>query len=620
MKIAVLVGGIAYEAQRRLLEGIVKYAEKENIKVFVFTCNGDIYRQSEYGIGEFQILFLPELTQYDGIIFARDTIQNEQFAAEIAQRIVDSGTPAISIENHIPEMPVFYVDNREAMRNIVDHLIEVHGVQDICYLSGPKQNPESVERLNGVMDAVKEHGLTFDEDKIQYGDFWIDSGKVLVEHLMESAKKLPDAVICANDDMALGVYLELCRHGVRVGKDILLTGFDHTSDASNLTPKITTVEKPQEQIGYEACKALAEGKQIASRKFKVKCYYEGSCGCQERKMRNLSEVQLKNVSHKLEIVNMAETNKNMISDLNDCDNMPEFCECLKNYIAQLDFSFAYLCLCENNIAEDNIEYNYKIKEKYSEKVYIPVAYENGDFTEYPYFESKELLPGECMNKIGSRMCIVAPVHFRRNCLGYLVMCGSELPYNSTQFQIWLMNISNALENMRKQGELKRLVRKLKDVWMLDSLTQIYNRAGFFHFADKLLKECKQHGAPVGMLFADINKLKHVNDGYGHEEGDFYIKTVADHMKKLKNEGQLLMRYGGDEFVILGEFEQGNEFSELIDKLNPMLEECRRQKGKAYEMSVSIGFQSVSITQDFQLDQLMKQADQQMYNMKKKKGR
>ncbi len=44
-----------------------------------------------------------------------------------------------------------------------------------------------------------------------------------------------------------------------------------------------------------------------------------------------------------------------------------------------------------------------------------------------------------------------------------------------------------------------------------------------------------------------------------------------------------------------------------------------QKGKAYEMSVSIGFQSVSITQDFQLDQLMEQADQEMYNMKKKKG-
>lgn len=619
MKIAVLVGGIAYEAQSRLLDGIRKYADEENINIFVFTCNGDIYRQSEYGVGEFQILFLPDLAQYDGIIFARDTIQNEQVAAEITQRILDSGTPVISIENHIPGMPVFYVDNREAMRDIVTHLIDVHRVCDICYLSGPEQNPESIERLKGVVDAVKEHGLTLGADKIHYGDFWIDSGKKLAEQLTESCEKLPDALICANDDMALGAYLEFCSRGVQVGKDILITGFDHISDASNLTPKITTVEKPQAQIGYEACKALAQEKQITDRKFKVKCYYRGSCGCQECITRNLSEVQLKNVSHKLEMINMAEINKNMVSDLNDCDNMREFYECLKEYIAQLDFSFVYLCLCEDSVSEDTIEYDYQIREDYSEKIYIPVAYENGIFTEYSYFGCKELLPSECMEKLENRMCIVAPVHFRRNCLGYLVMCGSELPYNSTQFQVWLMNISNALESMRKQGELKRLVKKLKDVWMLDSLTQIYNRAGFFHFADKFLKECKLHNTQIGMLFVDINKLKRVNDGYGHEEGDFYIKSVADYMKKLKSEGQLLMRYGGDEFVVLGSYTRGDEFKGLTEKLNPMLEECRRQNEKDYEMSVSIGFQSVSITQDFKLDQLMRQADQEMYNMKKEKG-
>ncbi|MDE7239845.1 MAG: substrate-binding domain-containing protein, partial [Lachnospiraceae bacterium] len=206
MKIAVLVGGIAYETQRRLLEGVMKYAEENNIRIFVFTCNGDIYRQSEYGIGEFQILFLPDLTQYDGIIFARDTIQNEQFAEEITRRILESGTPTVSIENHIPGMSVFHVDNREAMRDMVSHLIEMHGVRDICYLSGPEQNPESIERLKGAMEAAEEHGLTIGKDQIHYGDFWIDSGKQLAGQLAESGKKLPDALVCANDDMALGAY------------------------------------------------------------------------------------------------------------------------------------------------------------------------------------------------------------------------------------------------------------------------------------------------------------------------------------------------------------------------------------------------------------------------------
>ncbi|MCM1086960.1 MAG: GGDEF domain-containing protein [Muribaculaceae bacterium] len=628
MKIAVLVGGIAYETQRRLLEGITQYAEEKNISIFVFTCNGDIYKQSEYGMGEFQIFHLPDLNRYDGIIFARDTIQSEQFAADITKRIEESGVPAVSIENDIPGMPVYYVDNREAMRDMVTHVIEMHGAKDICYLSGPKQNPESAERLKGAQDAIEAHGLKLPKERLFYGNYWIDSGKELVDTLMKQAeeqeKMLPDAIVCANDDMALGAYIELNERGVEVGKEMILTGYDHTSDATNLSPKITTVEKPQAQIGYEACKSLVEhagetriGKQIESRKFKVKHFYRGSCGCQDHKKRKLSKVQLKNLQQKLEIFNIAEINKNMVSDLNDCDNQQDFYECLKEYIAQLDFSFLYLCLCEDKDAEDKTEYSYQIHENYSEQIYIPVAYEEGVFTQYPYFACKDLLPQECMDKIGSQLCIVAPVHFRKNCLGYLVMCGSGLPFNSTQFQMWLMNISNALENIRKQTELKRLVKKLNSVWMLDSLTQIYNRAGFFHFADKLLKECKKHETPIGMLFVDINKLKRVNDGFGHEEGDFYIKTVADYLKKLKNDGQLLMRYGGDEFVVLGEFVTGEEFKNLLEKLNPELALCRQQHQKPYEMSVSIGFQSVSMTQDFQLDELMKQADQEMYTMKKK---
>ena len=559
MKIAVLIGGIAYEIQKLLLEGIMKYAEEKKISIDVFTCNGDNYKQSEYGIGEFQIYSLPDLTRYDGIIFARNTIQNEQYAHELTQRVLRAQKPVVSIENHIEGTSAFYVDNREAMRELVTHLIEVHGAHDFCFLSGPKQNPESTERLKGVMDAIKEHGLTLQNQNIYYGNYWMDSGRKLIRSFMESGRKLPEAIVCANDDMALGVYSELCRNNIKVGEDVLVTGFDHASDAAHLMPAVTTIEKPQMQIGYEACRNLAENKLIKERKFKVKCCFRGSCGCKEYGKRNLSELQLWNVEQKLEAVSMAETNKNMVSDLNDCDNLKDFCDCLRKYIEQLDLSFVYLCLCEEVRSEDKTEYDYRITEDYSERVYIPIAYEKGKFTAYSYFQCKELLPEECREKIGGEVCIISPLHFRRNCLGYLVMCGSELPFNNVQFQNWSMNISNALENIRKQSEFKRLLKKLNNVWMLDNLTQIYNRSGFFHFSQSILDECMKQKNPVGMLFVDINKLKFVNDNYGHEEGDFYIRAVADNLKQLIKKEQLLMRYGGDEFVVLGKCERGDEF-------------------------------------------------------------
>lgn len=252
MRIAVLIGGIAYEVQKRLLDGVMKYAEEQKITIYVFTCNGDMHRQSEYGAGEFQIYSLPELARYDGVIFAKDTIQSEQCSDEIT---------------------------------------------------------ESSERLSGMLDAIKEHGLDMPSENIYYGNYWVDSGEAFVTFLAERRKTMPEAIICANDDMAFGVYMELLKRGMEPGKDILLSGFDHISDAADLTPAITTVEKPQMQIGYEACKKLAEENIPENRKFRVKYCYKGSCGCKEYRKRGLAEVQLRNAKQRLAAINLAENNK-----------------------------------------------------------------------------------------------------------------------------------------------------------------------------------------------------------------------------------------------------------------------------------------------------------------------
>lgn len=78
---------------------------------------------------------------------------------------------AVSIESEVCGMPVYRVDNREAMREMVSHLIEVHGVKDIRYLSGPKANRESAERLEGAKEAFEDHGLALKETDIFYGDY-----------------------------------------------------------------------------------------------------------------------------------------------------------------------------------------------------------------------------------------------------------------------------------------------------------------------------------------------------------------------------------------------------------------------------------------------------------------
>ena len=616
MKIAILIGGIAYEVQRRFLEGIMEYARKKDISIFVFTCNGDIYGQSEYGIGEYNIYHLPDLRSFDGIIYAKNTIQNEEIGNELTEIIRCSGTPVISIESEIEGMARFYVDNKKAIARMVSHLIKKHKVQRICYLSGPRQNTESRERLWGVKEGLEQQGIVLKEEDIHYGDYWVESGRRLIRHIMEEKKEIPEAIICANDDMAIGVYLELRKYDIRVGEDILLTGFDHTSDTDNLYPAITTIEKPQFEMGYEACKTLAEGRDIKDREFPVSCCYRGSCGCHEPKKKQLGDVQVKDIEKRLGMISMSEITRNMASDLNDHDNLNDFFECLKQYISKTDFTFFYLCLCEEPKGNHDMEYNYEIREDYTSRIYIPVAYENGDFQKYGYFDKRSLLPEECMKRSVENTYMVMPLHFRKNCLGYCIMAGSDWPIRSTQFPNWIMNISNALENIRKQSALKRLVSRLNDMWVLDTMTKLFNRAGFFKFADKIKEECIREEKPIRILFLDINKLKCVNDNYGHEEGDFYITTVASCLKRLKRHGEIIMRYGGDEFVVLGKGGRENYLEEYQELLNKELEKVSIEKQKPYEMSVSVGFYSVTVDGNFRLDTLIETADKEMYKKKR----
>jgi diguanylate cyclase (GGDEF)-like protein len=644
MKIAVLIGGIAYEAQRRFLEGIMSYAKDKAIQIFVFTCNGDFYQNSDYGVGEYNIFNLPELSSFDGIIYSKNTIQSEKMGAALTERIQKSGVNAISIEVKLPGMPRYYVDNQKAMAKMITHLVKKHHIKTLYYLSGPAQNHESMERLKGVQISAAKNGISLDEEHIYYGDYWVESGKDMIRQMLKQGKIVmpnhPTAIVCANDDMAVGVYMELADHNIPVGKDILLTGFDHTSDSDNLTPAITTIEKPQFQMGYEACKALtekmkpkgqehtvkSEEQKSLSRsdavpskagEFMVRCYFRGSCGCRENSRKSLSDIQLQDAKRRTAMMSMSERTKNMASDLNDDDNLQDFCQSLQQHIVNTDFTSFYLCLCEELEQNLSMEMIDTTRETYTDNMIIPLAYEHNRFTEYSAFDRRLLLPLAIMNGKEGDTFIVMPLHFRKNCLGYCVFSGSDWPMRSTQFQNWVMNIGSALENIRKQTALKTLINRLNDMWVMDTLTGVFNRAGFFRFADKIQAKCKEEDTPIGIIFIDIDKLKTVNDTYGHEEGDFYIKTVAEQLKIHKNPDEIIMRYGGDEFVVLGQVNPQNEHYNYSLTINTALEQCRQTHQKPYEMSVSTGITSVKIGDDFRLDILIENADKAMYQEKRK---
>ena len=184
--------------------------------------------------------------------------------------------------------------------------------------------------------------------------------------------------------------------------------------------------------------------------------------------------------------------------------------------------------------------------------------------------------------------------------------------------MWMINISIGLENIRKLMLLRAAVARLNKVWAYDMLTNLYNRAGFFHAAVPLLELLRARGAEAFVIFMDLDGLKVINDTCGHEMGDMLIRTMAQIVRESIREDELAMRYGGDEFVIVGE-QSDRRLEELTDQIHMRMDEWNRAENEI-TVSASIGGTHFVVESIGSLEMHIEQADKRMYQKKQEKKR
>jgi DNA-binding LacI/PurR family transcriptional regulator len=130
--------------------------------------------------------------------------------------------PRVCLGVEIPGVSSLLMDNEVGMYTAVKHLIVAHDRRKIAMIAGPPANPEAQARYRGLVRALAEQGLHADARRMGQGDFTRASGSLAVAELFDRRRLAPgevDAIVCANDVMALGALDELDRRGVRVPRD-----------------------------------------------------------------------------------------------------------------------------------------------------------------------------------------------------------------------------------------------------------------------------------------------------------------------------------------------------------------------------------------------------------------
>jgi LacI family transcriptional regulator len=172
--------------------------------------------------------------------------------------------------------------NQEGMRALVRHLIETHAAKRILLISGPSDSPDAEDRRSGFDEAIAlSRGAV--TAWVESGDFTRGSGRRIATDVAESGE-LPDAIVCANDQTALGVLDALGKRGVSVPREVIVTGFDGIDAASVSRPRLTTVRQPMFGLGAEGVRALiarleSERAEAMSVQLAVDVLLRESCGC-----------------------------------------------------------------------------------------------------------------------------------------------------------------------------------------------------------------------------------------------------------------------------------------------------------------------------------------------------
>ncbi|MEZ0492103.1 LacI family DNA-binding transcriptional regulator [Kineococcus sp. TBRC 1896] len=146
------------------------------------------------------------------------------------------------------------VDNAAGMQALVAHVVSGLGVRDVVYVAGPADSPDDAERQRGLLAALDAAGL--DRAAVEHvrGDFRRDAADVAVTGLL--GRRVPRALVCANDQSALGAMDALRRRGLRVPDDVYVTGFDGLDVGRFTQPPLTTVAQPMAELGRAAVRAV----------------------------------------------------------------------------------------------------------------------------------------------------------------------------------------------------------------------------------------------------------------------------------------------------------------------------------------------------------------------------
>ena len=603
-----------YDPQTHLfIEKLNESFKSRDISLFIYAINYDFYWNEDEKTDEAYVFDIIPYDRMDLVILMDEKIKSHRIGEEIVSAALGHSVPIIVIDGQYEGATSVCFDYEKGFESIVRHVIEDHGVRRPHMMAGIRGNEFSDRRIEVFKAVLADNGIEFTQDMVSYGEFWAIPARKVTQDLIDGGN-LPEALICANDIMAINACAVFKENGISVPNDVIVTGFDGYDEVRFVQPPISTVNCKTDMMADTVAGAVVElfGGKTFSDKICVipKLEVNHSCGCHPAEAVNPSDVIIDRFNdHYYRYQDDMKRYHGMTEKMQAAGRREELAQNMRHM--ELRHMYCIIneaCFCrDKNIFED---------EKYdlmSGK--MCVLYDDFD----PDREFSDIGIEEIVPDLEKRLESGMPLIFNALCftnkpVGYV--CWILPDYEITDYSK-TSSVSSTVAigiggyiNMQYQ---RYLSEKVSEMYRKDLLTGLYNRIAFTHRFEEIRRISENTGKPVHIIMADLDGLKYINDNFGHDAGDSAIAVTAKALRVSCPDKALCLRYGGDEMlaVILGDCDG----KAVMRRIDDFLTEYNAASGLPYKVVASCGIFSTTLTPDFNFEDAVRNADKSMYAQK-----
>ncbi len=471
--------------------------------------------------------------EFCGAVITGEAFMEFSVISEVIEKIRSSKLPTVVIGKEIEGLESIFYDDYKDLEKICNHLIDVHGITDIDFMTGPKDDRISQSRIDGCRKSFEKHGLYFDESRVFYGTFWYSFGEEIAAKYISGELKLPKAVVCASDSMAFSLCDRLIEAGIRIPEELTVTGYDSTGARVHYHPILTTYKNDRHGIGIKvANKLLSTDYQYKS---EDRFLPGNTCKCGIDQLPYYYEMWDERWEHpSVLVINKSECSSPFLSqNISLCKNLWEYLSVINDYFYIPEANEMLLCL--------DSEWS---SSKHIGEEYICCKVDGTDKRYEPYTVSRsDMLLTATSFRSEPSVYYIYPIVFQTRLYGLAALAYDNPVRFKHKMRSWSEIVSNGLEFLRLKNDIHYLTLCQKTSSLFDSLTGFYKMPEFRRSISDRANESSQI---IAVKIGFMSSKEYAYDGARYSD---IISSVALSIKQVCDNEEILCRTDNDVFLI-----------------------------------------------------------------------